>query len=72
MRVVPGSLPVMEQMCEECEGRVTFVMRYFPILSHKNAKLAARAVEADPRAETQLGLRGDSLRSLQISFHCRA
>ncbi|MFD9657193.1 transposase [Streptomyces mirabilis] len=27
---------------------------------------------ADPRAETQLGWRGDSLRSLQISFHCRA
>ncbi|MFF4731931.1 transposase [Streptomyces mirabilis] len=27
---------------------------------------------ADPRAETQLGERGDSLRSLQISFHRRA
>ncbi|MFD8133279.1 transposase [Streptomyces mirabilis] len=27
---------------------------------------------ADPRAETHLGSRGDSLRNLQISFHCRA
>ncbi|MGC4971657.1 DsbA family protein [Streptomyces sp. DT199] len=41
-----AAFPVVEQLREEYEGRVTFVMRYFPIPSHKNAELAARAVEA--------------------------
>ncbi|MGW4102971.1 DsbA family protein [Streptomyces sp. NPDC004976] len=41
-----AAFPVVEQLREEYEGRVTFVMRYFPIPSHKNAEPAARAVEA--------------------------
>ncbi|MGW0476313.1 DsbA family protein [Streptomyces coeruleorubidus] len=41
-----AAFPVVEQLREEYEGRVTFVMRYFPIPSHKNAELAAHAVEA--------------------------
>ncbi|MEW1757408.1 thioredoxin domain-containing protein [Streptomyces cyaneofuscatus] len=41
-----AAFPVVEKLREEYKGRVTFVMRYFPIPSHKNAELAARAVEA--------------------------
>lgn len=41
-----AAFPHVEQLRKEYEGRVTFVMRYFPIPSHKNAELAARAVEA--------------------------
>ncbi|ALV39173.1 thioredoxin domain-containing protein [Streptomyces sp. CdTB01] len=41
-----AAFPHVEQLREEYKGRVTFVMRYFPIPSHKNAELAARAVEA--------------------------
>ncbi|MFE9110508.1 DsbA family protein [Streptomyces collinus] len=41
-----AAFPYVEQLRKEYEGRVTFVMRYFPIPSHKNAELAARAVEA--------------------------
>ncbi|ELS56454.1 DsbA family protein [Streptomyces viridochromogenes] len=41
-----AAFPVVEQLRKEYEGRVTFVMRYFPIPSHRNAELAARAVEA--------------------------
>lgn len=38
--------PVIEQLRDEYAGRVTFVMRYFPIESHRNAMNAALAVEA--------------------------
>ncbi|MDT9696674.1 thioredoxin domain-containing protein [Streptomyces sp. P17] len=41
-----AAFPSVERLREEYKGRVTFVMRYFPIPSHKNAELAARAVEA--------------------------
>ncbi|MEU0124275.1 thioredoxin domain-containing protein [Streptomyces albidoflavus] len=41
-----AAFPHVEQLRKEYKGRVTFVMRYFPIPSHKNAELAARAVEA--------------------------
>ncbi|AIV33334.1 DsbA family protein [Streptomyces coelicoflavus] len=41
-----AAFPVVERLRKEYEGRVTFVMRYFPIPTHKNAELAARAVEA--------------------------
>jgi protein-disulfide isomerase len=41
-----AAFPSVERLRKEYEGRVTFVMRYFPIPSHKNAELAARAVEA--------------------------
>ncbi|GGZ72411.1 MULTISPECIES: DsbA family protein [Streptomyces] len=44
-----AAFPVVEELREEYAGRVTFVMRYFPIPSHKNAELAARAVEAASR-----------------------
>ncbi|MBF6370879.1 thioredoxin domain-containing protein, partial [Nocardia puris] len=36
----------VEQLRETYSGRVTFVVRYFPIPSHFNAERAARAVEA--------------------------
>lgn len=38
--------PVVEQLREQYRGRVTFVLRYFPIPSHANAENAAIAVEA--------------------------
>lgn len=38
--------PVIEQLRTQYEGRVTFVIRYFPLDSHFNAVRAARAVEA--------------------------
>lgn len=41
-----AAFPAVERLREEYDGRVTFVMRYFPIPSHRNAELAARAVEA--------------------------
>ncbi len=39
----------VEQLREQYEGRVTFVVRYFPIPSHKNANNAAHAVESAAR-----------------------
>lgn len=41
--------PVVEQLRADYRGRVTFVLRYFPIPSHTNAERAARAVEAAAR-----------------------
>lgn len=41
-----AAFPVIEQLRKEYAGRVTFVVRYFPIQSHFNAERAARAVEA--------------------------
>ncbi|MFJ9979438.1 DsbA family protein [Streptomyces cyaneofuscatus] len=41
-----AAFPIVEQLREEYEGRVTFVMRYFPVPSHRNAMRAATAVEA--------------------------
>lgn len=41
-----AAFPVIEQLRKEYAGRVTFVVRYFPIPSHFNAERAARAVEA--------------------------
>lgn len=38
--------PAIEQLREEYAGRVTFVVRYFPLPGHFNAERAARAVEA--------------------------
>lgn len=38
--------PFIEQLREEYAGRVTFVVRYFPIPSHQNSGNAAVAVEA--------------------------
>lgn len=41
-----AAFPFVEQLRAKYEGRVTFVIRYFPIPSHRNAQLAAQAVEA--------------------------
>jgi protein-disulfide isomerase len=41
-----AAFPGVERLRGEYAGKVTFVMRYFPLRSHRNAELAARAVEA--------------------------
>lgn len=41
--------PLVEKLRADYSGRVTFVIRYFPIPSHTNAERAARAVEAAAR-----------------------
>lgn len=41
-----AAFPAVEELRAEYEGRVTFVVRYFPIPSHANAENAAVAVEA--------------------------
>lgn len=41
-----AAFPVIEQLRDQYEGRVTFVARYFPLDGHANAMPAARAVEA--------------------------
>jgi protein-disulfide isomerase len=41
-----AQFPVMERIREEYEGRINFVVRYFPLSGHGNAENAARAVEA--------------------------
>lgn len=41
--------PVVEQLREQYKDRVTFIARYFPIPSHKNAMNAAMAAEAAGR-----------------------
>ncbi|MFC0111346.1 DsbA family protein [Kibdelosporangium aridum] len=41
-----AAYPGVEKLRAEYADKVTFVMRYFPIPSHRNAELAARAVEA--------------------------
>lgn len=44
-----AAYPIVEQLRTKYEGRVTFVARYFPLPSHRNAKNAAHAVEAAAR-----------------------
>lgn len=41
-----AAYPLVEQLRQEYEGRVTFNIRYFPLPSHRNALPAALAVEA--------------------------
>ena len=41
-----AAFPLVEQLREDYDGRVTFVTRYFPLPSHSNAQNAAIAVEA--------------------------
>ncbi|WP_439659498.1 DsbA family protein [Lentzea sp. HUAS TT2] len=41
-----AAYPGVEKLREEYGDRVTFVMRYFPVPSHRNAELAATVVEA--------------------------
>ena len=44
-----AAYPFVEQLRERYEGRVTFVARYFPVPSHRNAQNAAHAVESAAR-----------------------
>jgi protein-disulfide isomerase len=44
-----AAYPVIEQLRQTYDGRVTFVARYFPLDAHFNARRAARAVEAAAR-----------------------
>ncbi|MBP2478874.1 protein-disulfide isomerase [Crossiella equi] len=44
-----AAFPAVERLRAEYADRVTFVLRYFPIPSHRNAELAARAVESAAR-----------------------
>ena len=44
-----AAYPVVEQLRQTYDGRVTFVARYFPLDGHFNARRAARAVEAAAR-----------------------
>ncbi|MEU7004271.1 thioredoxin domain-containing protein [Nonomuraea sp. NPDC046570] len=41
-----AAFPVVEELRKQYAGKVTFVVRYFPIASHFNAERSARAVEA--------------------------
>ncbi|GAA0433791.1 hypothetical protein Acor_08040 [Acrocarpospora corrugata] len=41
-----AAFPLVEKLRTEYEGRVSFVVRYFPLPGHFNAERAARAVEA--------------------------
>ncbi|MBF6620499.1 MAG: thioredoxin domain-containing protein [Patulibacter sp.] len=41
-----AAYPLVEQLRQQYEGRVTFNIRYFPLPSHRNALPAALAVEA--------------------------
>lgn len=41
-----AAYPLVEQLRQQYEGRVTFNIRYFPLPSHRNAMPAALAVEA--------------------------
>ncbi|GAA4013737.1 hypothetical protein GCM10022247_40660 [Allokutzneria multivorans] len=41
-----GAFPAVEQLRKEYAGKLTYVVRYFPIESHPNSQNAARAAEA--------------------------
>ena len=41
-----AAFPAVEQLRKDYAGKVTFVVRYFPLPAHFNAERAARAVEA--------------------------
>ncbi|MDZ4232158.1 MAG: DsbA family protein, partial [Dietzia sp.] len=44
-----AAYPIVEDLRQAYAGRVTFVMRYFPLPGHFNAERAARAVESAAR-----------------------
>ena len=46
-----AAYPFVEDLREKYAGRVTFVMRYFPLESHLNSRNAAHAVEAAARQD---------------------
>jgi protein-disulfide isomerase len=41
-----AAYPALEQLRQDYGGRIDYVIRYFPVPSHRNAELAARAAEA--------------------------
>ncbi|WP_329430360.1 DsbA family protein [Streptosporangium sp. NBC_01495] len=41
-----AAFPIVEKLRKQYAGKVTFVVRYFPVPSHFNAERSARAVEA--------------------------
>ncbi|WP_431908893.1 DsbA family protein [Amycolatopsis thermoflava] len=41
-----AAYPAVEQLRKTYAGRITYVVRYFPIASHPNAQLAARTAQA--------------------------
>lgn len=43
--------PAIEQLREEYEGEINFVIRYFPLDGHPNSRQAAHAVEAAARQD---------------------
>ncbi|CAN5122418.1 hypothetical protein BH09ACT10_BH09ACT10_00350 [soil metagenome] len=46
-----AAFPIFEELREKYAGRITFVIRYFPITTHRNALNAALAVEAAARQD---------------------
>jgi protein-disulfide isomerase len=46
-----AAFPVVEQLRKTYAGKVTFVVRYFPLPGHFNAERAARAVEAGAKQD---------------------
>ncbi|HTU15235.1 MAG TPA: DsbA family protein [Solirubrobacterales bacterium] len=46
-----AQFPIMERIREEYDGRINFVVRYFPLAGHGNGENAARAVEAAARQD---------------------
>ncbi|MEV0084750.1 thioredoxin domain-containing protein [Saccharopolyspora sp. NPDC050642] len=41
-----AAYPALEQLRQDYGGRINYVVRYFPVPSHRNAELAARAAES--------------------------
>ncbi|OUZ07208.1 disulfide bond formation protein DsbA [Aeromicrobium sp. PE09-221] len=46
-----AAYPVIEDLREQYAGKVTFVVRYFPLPGHRNSRNAAHAVEAAARQD---------------------
>ena len=51
-----AAYPFVEGLRETYAGRVTFVVRYFPLPSHQNARNAAHAVESAARQDALEGM----------------
>ncbi|MEU6646036.1 thioredoxin domain-containing protein [Saccharomonospora sp. NPDC046836] len=51
-----AAYPAVEQLRKEYAGRITYVVRYFPVPSHPNAELAARAAQAAAEQDSFEGM----------------